>query len=555
MLRIGGYVFKRAETSQELEEIHRLNYRTFVGEVPQHPDPGNGRLVDKFHDKNVYFIAVHDGQIVAMVSAHDQPPFSVADRLSDPGILQRPGTRPLEVRLLAIVPGWRRSRVLPGLLWVLLEFARNSGHTHMYISGLHDRVTLYQHLGFRSLGPAVPCGTVAFVPMVLSLIQIPGRLAKFIRQWEAQMERGLSARRELVCLLPGPVATPPAVSAAFKEPPLYHRGPEFLALFAKVRQTLSSLVGGRDVAVLNGSGTLANETVAATLAADPQARRGVLLVNGEFGKRLARQATRFGLRPRVLNWPWGRPWDLDEVAAVLSDEPPGSWVWGVHLESSTGVLNDLPGLVRLARSRGVWVCADCISSFGAVPIDLREVYLATAATGKSLGAYAGAAIVFADAASLARLEMSRVPSYLDLPAALASPGPLYTFPSPVLSAMEAALDLWATPERAQAQYARYAALGASVRQQLRALGLPPLADEACACPVVTTFAPPTGETSESFVARCRAWGFAIGGQSGYLKERRLVQIATMGAVTHEGCMPLLEQLGRWLAEMPARAVG
>src|SRR5205807_1540327 len=113
-------------------------------------------------------------------------------------------------------------------------------------------------------------------------------------------------------------------------------------------------------AILNGSGTLANEAVAATLAATAGAGRGVLLVNGEFGQRLARQATRFGLVPRHLTWPWGEPWDLDAVDATLAAEPPGSWVWGVHQESSTGVLNDLPGLVQVARRRGVRVCMDCI---------------------------------------------------------------------------------------------------------------------------------------------------------------------------------------------------
>ena len=99
---------------------------------------------------------------------------------------------------------------------------------------------------------------------------------------------------------------------------------------------------------------------------------------------------------------------------------------------------------------------------------------------------------------------------------------------------------------AEKRYHEYAARGLYGRQRLRELGLTPLADETCACSVVTTFAPPEPETSESFVERCRAWGYAIGGQSGYLAERRLVQIATMGAVTIEELAGLFEQLGRWL---------
>jgi aspartate aminotransferase-like enzyme len=357
-----------------------------------------------------------------------------------------------------------------------------------------------------------------------------------------------------ICLLPGPVSVSPAVRAAFHEPPIYHRGPEFIGRFVRVRNLLGEMVGGRSVAILNGSGTLANEAVAATLAALPGAGRGVMLVNGEFGQRLARQALRFGLTPRVLTWPWGRPWDLDQIDRALSDEPEGSWVWGVHLESSTGVLNDLPGLVEVARRHGVRVYMDCISSLGAVPLDLRGVSLATGSTGKSLGSYAGAALIFADAAVLARLDRQRVPSYFDIAGALASEGPCYTFPSPTLRALEEALADYATPAKAQATYARYAELGIYVRRQLRRLGLEPLAPEESACPVVTTFTPPGGATAAQMVERCLSWGIAIGGQSSYLAERRLVQVATMGAVTREMCATLFQHLRAWLRPEPELAL-
>src|SRR5262249_17464295 len=161
----------------------------------------------------------------------------------------------------------------------------------------------------------------------------------------------------------------------------------------------------------------------------------------------SRQATRFGLLPRVLAWPWGQPWNLDRIDAALAEEPEGSWIWGVHQESSTGTLNDLPGLVRVARRWGCRVCVDCISSLVAVPVDFRQVCLATGATGKSLGSYAGAALIFANGEAPEKLDRRHVPSYLDLAAALASEGPCYTFPSPTLLALEAALQEYATPER------------------------------------------------------------------------------------------------------------
>jgi aspartate aminotransferase-like enzyme/N-acyl-L-homoserine lactone synthetase len=575
MLRVGRYLFKRADTDDEIEQVHRLNYRTFVNEVRQHPDDGAGRLVDKFHHKNAYFVALRDGRVIGMISVHGQPPFSVASRLPDPSILELPGVKPIEVRLLAVDPQERYGSVAYGLMAVFYEYASAHGYTDVYISGVQDRASLYEGIGFKVIGPPVPSGDALFVPMWVSVPGLQAAVHARWERWRRHAERvsspenaekngtlsaaphgaqpvGLVHNGESVCLLPGPVTTSAAVRAAFHRAPIYHRGPEFIAQFEKVRRMLGDLVGARDVALLNGSGTLANETIAALLAADRSTARGVMLVNGEFGDRLAQQAKRFGLQPRLLTWPWGQPWDLGLVEAALAEEPAGSWVWGVHQESSTGVLNDLPGLVRLAGARGIRVCVDCISSLGAVPLDLRQVYLASGATGKALAAYAGTAIVFADAAELAKLDLSRVPSYFDIPASLATKGPRYTFPSPTLQALEAALSIYATPEGASARHAEYAARGAYVRRRLREAGLPPLAADRCASPVVTTFAPPDGETPASFVERCESWGFVIGGQSRYLAERRFVQIATMGAVTIEDVAPLFEQLSRWLTRSVAQ---
>jgi aspartate aminotransferase-like enzyme len=572
MLQVGPYVFKCADTRHEFEQIHCLNYRTFVGEIPQHADNGTGSLVDKFHGKNNYFIVLKEDRVVGMVSVHDQPPFSVADRLADPGILTRDGVRPLEVRLLAVEPDERGSNVFFGLIYTLYSYTQRTGHTHLFISGFEERQDLYERLGFVPLGPAVRSGDASFIPMVLTIGQLPFRIERLKKLWETHIHQAKPTLQQLrasagdgeeglrpgeVCLLPGPVTTARRVQEAFHRPPIYHRGPKFIRRFVGVRRLLGEIVGGRDVAILNGSGTLANETIAATLAALQRASagpRGVLLINGEFGQRLAKQATRFGLEPQLLSWPWGQPWNLEQVDAALGRQGEGSWVWGVHQESSTGVLNDLPGLVRVAQRHGARVCIDCISSLGAVPLDLRNVFLASGATGKSLGAFAGAALIFADRAALRALDRSSVPSYFDLAAALNSEGPCYTFPSPTLFALEAALQEYRTPQKAQAAYARYHALGVYVRGELRRLGLEPITPDDHACPVVTTFTPPNGENSTQFVRRCRAWGFAIGGQSAYLAERRFVQVATMGAVTREQVEPLFDRLGRWLASKPELAL-
>ena len=522
------YMFRVASTSDEIEQILRLNYQTFVRELGQYADDVSERLVDKFHDKNRYLVGMLDGEVAGMLCVHDRPPFSIAARLPDPSILTTPGSRPLEVRLLAIRPEHRSGSLFAGLIETLLRYAREQGYTHLLISGVVEQVPLYEHLGFQRLGPAVPCGATAFVPMSVAVAKLETRHAISLRRWTRRQSRPREAPP--VSLLPGPVPLSAAVKHALAEPSVYHRDHEFIDLFASMRNSLGQLVGGRDVAVLVGSGTLANDAVAAALSALPSEPNGLVLVNGEFGERLVQQARRFGLAPRVLRWEWGEPWNLNAINRTLDALRPGDWVWGVQLETSTGVLNDLPGLLRLCRPRGLRVCLDAMSSCGAVPLDLSQVFLATATSGKSLGAVAGLAFVFADERELHGLNHERVPTSLDLFAALAEPSSRFTVPSPLVKSLAAALETYAD-HRAPARYEHYRTLGADLRAGLRRAGLTPLASERFASPVVTTFRPPVPFSASEFLECCAHAGFQIGGHSEYLAQRGLVQVATMGATS------------------------
>jgi hypothetical protein len=184
VFQVGPYLVKRADSQAEFAQIHALNFATFVREIPQHEDPGDGRLIDKFHDKSLYFIARRAERLVGMVSLHDQPPFSVAARLPDPSILAAPGSRPLEIRLLAIEPSERTSWVFTALGWCVLQHARVTGHSHLFISGFVDRLPLYEHLGFERLGPAVGPPGAEYVPMHLPLARLESDHARFA-QWLA----------------------------------------------------------------------------------------------------------------------------------------------------------------------------------------------------------------------------------------------------------------------------------------------------------------------------------------------------------------------------------
>ena len=86
----------RLETSLELEQIHRLNCRTFVGDS-QHTAPADGCLSTSSPQECVLCREVRPARD-RHGRAHSEPPFSIAGACSNPGILSTPGLRPLEVR-------------------------------------------------------------------------------------------------------------------------------------------------------------------------------------------------------------------------------------------------------------------------------------------------------------------------------------------------------------------------------------------------------------------------------------------------------------------------
>ncbi len=170
------YRFKRAETAAEFEQIARLNHEIFADELHQYaPDP-SGAKVDKFHDKNLYVIALAGGDLAAMIALHDQPPFSVAEKLADPSVLSTLG-RVIELRLLAIRPEHRSGSVLRRLLAAAFDHVLE--YDTMVISGVVDKAEMYRGLGFRDLGPPVRSGGNEFIPMASDIRALKQRHARW----------------------------------------------------------------------------------------------------------------------------------------------------------------------------------------------------------------------------------------------------------------------------------------------------------------------------------------------------------------------------------------
>jgi len=326
------------------------------------------------------------------------------------------------------------------------------------------------------------------------------------------------------------------VRRAFEQIAESHRSEAFLTDLEAMKQTLCELTLARRVEILLGSGTLANDVIAAQLSLE--ARPGVILANGEFGERLADHARRFGLGFDLVQCPWGTAFDLAAVERKLGRRPRPGWLWLAHCETSTGMVNDLAALKALCAKKEVKLCVDAISSIGTMPVNLEGVYLASCASGKGLRSFPGLSMVFYNH----ELERAAkpLPRYLDLELYARSRGVAFTQSSNLVYALHAATRRVDWPQR----FVELAEVSLWLRPKLREMGFNLITPDEETSPAVVTIALPVEMDSTKIGKQLHEAGFLLSCNSDYLRRRNWLQICLMGEFAREKLVSLLNHLNR-----------
>jgi aspartate aminotransferase-like enzyme len=524
-------VFKTANEDWEFEAIHRLNYKTFVEEIPQHKASPGHRLVDKFHIENTYLICLCGRQLAGMLAVRGARPFSLDQKLENLDSYLPKGRNLCEIRLLAVDKKFRGAQVLQGILALLWQHGIERNYDLAVISGTPRQFRLYQHLGFVPFGPVVGSGEAQFQPMYVTIETFEVTAREFLRSSPSR-----AFHPSAVNFLPGPVTVRREVRRAFEQAPESHRTDSFLKDFHGTRQILCDLVKARHVEMFVGSGTLANDVVAAQLSLEKG--RGIILSNGEFGARLIDHARRFSLEFDTLELQWGEPFDFGAIRALLERRPTAAWLWCAHCETSTGLLVDLDRLKALCSEFQVKLCLDAISSIGTLPVDLTGVYFATCGSGKGLRAYPGCSMVFYHHELSA--QENRLPRYLDLAYYASQNGVPFTFSSNLLHALHAAVKRVPWDNR----FAELRELSDWLRPRLCELGFTLIGDNTNTSPAVVTIALPPELKSSAVGAAIQESGYLISYNSEYLRGKNWIQICLMGDPAKEKLVSLLNALNR-----------
>ncbi len=181
--------------------------------------------------------------------------------------------------------------------------------------------------------------------------------------------------RSKLLLGPGPSNPDPRVLRALSEPTLGHLDPDFVKIMDETTELLRYVFTTKNRLTIPVSGTGSAGMEAAIVNTVEPGDTAIICVAGVFGERMADVATRTGAQVVRVDAPWGKPVDLEDVRKAVKLNPQTKIVGIVHAETSTGVLQPLDEIARIAHEAGMKLVVDAVTSLGGVKVPVDELGL------------------------------------------------------------------------------------------------------------------------------------------------------------------------------------
>ena len=339
-----------------------------------------------------------------------------------------------------------------------------------------------------------------------------------------------------ILLTPGPLTTSERTRAAMLTDWGSWDG-SFNGLTASVCDKLVAIANGTGSHVcvpLQGSGTFAVEAAIGTFV--PRRGKVLVCVNGAYGKRLAKICEALGRDHVVHETGDDVPTTPEAVDRLLAADRAITHVGLIHCETSTGILNPLEAIAAVVARHGRGLIIDAMSSFGALPIDAREIPFEAliAASGKCLEGVPGMGFVIARSEALLASAGNTASLALDLRDQhlyMQRTGQWrFTPPTHVVAALHEALLQYEEEGGLRARHARYAENCAVLIAGMARLGLRSFLAPEIQAPIIVTFhAPRDGRYRfTEFYESVHAKGFIL--YPGKLTQLETFRVGCIGSV-------------------------
>jgi 2-aminoethylphosphonate--pyruvate transaminase/phosphonoacetaldehyde hydrolase len=365
---------------------------------------------------------------------------------------------------------------------------------------------------------------------------------------DIERKNALRARRKL--LTPGPLSTRESVKLAMMTDHCTWDD-EYKAITLGVMDDITSIAAGSGYAtvLLQGSGSYAVEAMMTNFC--DSGEKTLILVNGEYGRRMMTVAKKRGMGYDALSFADTEAIEPAAVEAYLERDPSVRNVAFVHCETTSGVINPLESISTVCARRGCRVLVDAMSSFAAYPIDMGAlgVDALAASSNKCLEGVPGLSFVIAKKELLKGCEGKSVSHSLDLYdqyLGLVEGGGKFRFTSPtnVLLALRQALDDYRLEGGLRARRRRYEENHRVLVNGMGALGIVPILPPEIQSCIITTFL--LGDLDFGpLYDHLKSRGFII--YPGKLTSVPTFRIGTIGDVNPTDVARLVEAIGAYAA--------
>jgi len=327
-----------------------------------------------------------------------------------------------------------------------------------------------------------------------------------------------------------------------------HRVPEFEGLIKRLQENLLKVFQANDeyfILPITGSGTAANEAVISSYFFD--GKRALLVNNGEFGCRLADLLITHDVPFTHLECEWCKMPDVEEIESHIKSKDIDAVIMVCH-ETSTGMLNPLEEVGRLAHTYGKTFIVDGVSAVGGESMNMVENHIdfCTTSSNKCISGLPGVGIVCAKISRLEAMNGQKPKTnYLNLynqyRMLLTAKQTLNTPSTTIFYTLDEAVEEL-LEEGLENRIKRYRECAAMIRHKVKKLGMRMVIDEKYASNTVTTLLLPQEVPVDDFIVEMEVNGYTVYPGKRHLQEQNAFQIGNMGHIFPDMTERFLEVL-------------
>ncbi|WP_072991929.1 2-aminoethylphosphonate--pyruvate transaminase [Clostridium cavendishii] len=297
-------------------------------------------------------------------------------------------------------------------------------------------------------------------------------------------------------LTPGPLTTTNTV----KNEMLFDRctwDDDYKKITQKIRKQLLQVATVSEenytAVLIQGSGSFGVEAVLSTVISNKD--KCLIISNGAYGERIVEMAKRGKINYELYSCEYDTIPNFNEIRRILKDDEYEfiTHIVMVHCETTTGILNPIEEIAKVAKEYGKTLIVDAMSSFGGIEIDVKGLgidYLVSSAN-KCIQGVPGFSFVIADKTKLSRCKENSRSLCLDLYEqwiTMEKDGKWrYTSPTHVVAAFSKALDELFEEGGVRSRYIRYSENNRLLREKLKDIGIFSYIKEEFQSPIITTF--------------------------------------------------------------------